>query len=94
MGSKAAGPGAQEGGDGNPGTGPRTARGRAVRPRGRRRAGRGARRKDIAQQPDAFRGCQPEVDRSKETGMNIGTVVQVIGPVVDVAFPEGKLPAS
>jgi F-type H+-transporting ATPase subunit beta len=26
-------------------------------------------------------------------GMNIGTVVQVIGPVVDVAFEEGKLPA-
>jgi len=25
-------------------------------------------------------------------GMNIGTVVQVIGPVVDVAFEEGKLP--
>jgi len=24
--------------------------------------------------------------------MNIGTVVQVIGPVVDVAFDEGKLP--
>ena len=25
--------------------------------------------------------------------MNIGTIVQVIGPVVDVEFEEGKLPA-
>jgi F-type H+/Na+-transporting ATPase subunit beta len=31
--------------------------------------------------------------RYKEIGMNIGTVVQVIGPVVDVAFEEGKLPS-
>ncbi|HQP25475.1 MAG TPA: hypothetical protein PLP16_09930, partial [Smithellaceae bacterium] len=25
--------------------------------------------------------------------MNIGKIVQVIGPVVDVAFEEGKLPS-
>ena len=29
----------------------------------------------------------------KETGMNIGTVAQVIGPVVDVAFEDGDLPS-
>jgi F-type H+-transporting ATPase subunit beta len=29
----------------------------------------------------------------KETGMNTGRVVQVIGPVIDVAFEEGNLPA-
>jgi F-type H+-transporting ATPase subunit beta len=29
---------------------------------------------------------------AKETGMNTGRIVQVIGPVVDVAFQEGELP--
>src|SRR6185436_9961460 len=29
----------------------------------------------------------------KESGMNIGRLVQVIGPVVDVEFPSGSLPA-
>jgi F-type H+-transporting ATPase subunit beta len=32
------------------------------------------------------------LDHHKETGMNIGRIVQVIGPVVDLAFEEGQLP--
>jgi len=35
-------------------------------------------------------GCR--FDHFKEMGMNIGRLVQVIGPVVDVAFERGKAP--
>src|SRR5579859_754155 len=31
---------------------------------------------------------------AREQTMNIGKIVQVIGPVVDVEFPSGKLPAN
>jgi F-type H+/Na+-transporting ATPase subunit beta len=33
------------------------------------------------------------IDHDEETGMNIGRIVQVIGPVVDLAFEEGQLPS-
>src|SRR5262245_3163036 len=38
------------------------------------------------------RGAAPSESSCKETSMNTGKIVQVIGPVVDVEFEPGQLP--